>query len=451
MGVNILKVKSLFESRTKQSNGRSRFVMEMRQNLGLCDEKGNDHKDAAGNATIGKRTVTPEQFSVRELAEAILGPAWSIFFDDSKRHILSRMNQARAIMESAGDKTALLESTGYGLDPTAFLNINTFTALVGGLVEVKILESFKNPDFISDQIAPAEPTKLNGQKIIGIQSLGDFARKRLPGNPTTRAQFGERWVTTPETRENALAVDVLKETVFFDLTGDILRMANDVGEALGYRKELEVLSLFIGGTNNFNYNGQAYNTYQTSKTLGYTNDFSNPMVDWTSLQTARLQFMRTEDPHTGKRILINPDTIVVNPAKIATAEMIVSATQMERRTGAGASPAQTTSNPLNVAQGADNPYRGQFKVLSSPLLEQMCLETAANGGLALAQNVADEYWWMLQGNKAFKYMQNYPMQVLQAAPQQYEMMDKGIVASYFASERGIPAVISPWHIIRNKN
>lgn len=453
MSVNILKVKSLFESRANQSGGRTRFVEEIRHQLGLSDKNGSDYRDIAGNRKIGNRSLRAEDFSVRELAESLLGDSFRVMFDDSQKGTLARMTAARSLVEAGhpNDRKALLESTGFALDPTAFLNINTFTALVGGLIEVKILEAFQNPDLIADKLAPAEPTKLNGQKMIGIQSIGDAARKRAPNETHPRVQFGERWIETPETRENALAMDVSKESVFFDLTGDILNTASKIGEAIAYRKELEVLSLIIGGTNNFKYNGTAYNTYQTSKTLGYLNDISNPLLDWTSLQTDVLQFMRTEDPHTNKRILIRPNTILVNPAKLATANLILGATSIERRTGAGSSPAQTTSNPLNVALGAANPFGGQFQVLTSPLLEQMCLASAAEGGLALNQATTDEYWWMMESGKSFKYMQNYPLSVTQAAPNQYEMLDRGIVASYFANERGIPAVISPWHVLRNKN
>lgn len=445
MGVNILKMRALYESRCRESGGRQRFVTEMRQGLGLSNAQGSDYKDNANNKRLGDRTWKPEDFSLRELAEGLLGSAWRIMFDDSQRGTLAKMTAARSLVEQGA---GLMESTGFGLDPTAFLNINTFTSVVGGLIEVKILESFQNPQLIADTLAPAEPTKLNGQKIIGLQSMGDLARKRLPGESHTRAQFGERWVQTPETRENALAVDVLKEAVFFDLTSDVLNMASSVGDALAYRKELEVIDSVIGVTNNFNYNGTAYNTYQTTKTLGYLNDISNPMTDWTSFQADVLQFMRVEDPHTGKRIMIQPNTILVLPAKIATANMILNATAIERRTGAGATTPQTTSNPLFAAQGAANPYGGQFQIVTSPLLEVRAL---AADGLNLAQNVADEYWWMMQSGKSFKYMQNYPLTISQAAPNQYEMLDKGIVASYFANERGIPAIVSPWHVLRNKN
>src|SRR5205807_607255 len=98
------------------------------------------------------------------------------------------------------------------------------------------------------------------------------------------------YVTTPATRENALAVDVNKEAVFYDLTGNVLQMAASVGEWLGYRKELDAIDCFIGvtsqstGLSAFNYGGTAYNTYSTSQIIGKStlvNQQSNPLLDWT--------------------------------------------------------------------------------------------------------------------------------------------------------------------------
>lgn len=445
--MNPMKIRALFESRSKESNGRLRFVSEMRQGLGLCDANGNEHKDLAGNRLLKDRRWLPEQLSLQELAEGIIGPSWrSLFAPDS--NALSKYLSARAVMESrfGGDPRALLENTGVPIDPTSFLNINAFSSVVGGLIEVKILEAFQNPALIADKLAPATPTKLNGQKIIGVNRIGDLAKERKPGEPHPRGQFNERWVQTPETAEFALAVEVTKEAVFFDLTGQILQNASLVGEEIAYRKELRVIDAFIGVTNTFNYNGSAYNTYVTSRTQGYLNDHSNPLNDWTAIQATMLLAQRQQDPQTGKRILVNPDTIVVNPAKVATAALILSATQTERRTGTG-SPAQTGSNPLNVSVSPGAPYTGLAQ-MTSPLIEQRC---TASDGLNLSQANADEYWWAFERGKFMQYMQNYPLSVSQAAPNTYEMLDRGIVAAYFANERGVPAIISPWHVVRNKN
>ncbi len=442
--LSMLKVQELYESRIAPGGGgRLRFVNEIRHGLGLCDEHGNDYRDRAGNRVLKEAKFRAEDFSLAELAEAVCGRQWKQIFDPAQGEFFAKATVARSLLEQSepGDRKALLENTGFGIDPSAFLNINAYTILTGGLIEVKILEAFQNPSFIGEKLMPSEATKLNGQKVIGINPLGDVSARRAPGEPHPRTQYGERWIQTPETRENALAIDILKEAVFFDLTGDILRNASALGEQLAFRKELEIIDTVIGVTNSFNWKGTAYNTYANN--LGYDNSLTgNDLQDWTNVQSAWLKFSRFTDPDTAKRILINPNTILVSPGKVATANLILNATMTQRRTGAGSSPAQTTSNPLNVSDTVSNPYSGMFNVITSPLLEQQLVAS----GLTLDQSTST--WFMLESGKSFKYMQNYPLQVQQASAQSYNMLDRGIIASYFAHERGIASVWSPWHTMK---
>jgi hypothetical protein len=448
MRINHLKVRDLYESKGRTAGGKIDFLNDISHGLGLTDRNGVPNKSSSGNSILKTPKIRPEQFSIQELAEAIIGPSWRQYFDPANSGAMAKHTISRSVVESRfpNQSRALFEATGVGIDPTAFSNINAFSAVVGGLIEVKILEAFQNPSLIADTLMPSEATKLNGQKIIGVNRLGDLGKRRQPGEPHQRAQFNERWIETPETRENALAVDILKETVFFDLTGDLLNVASSVGEELAYRKELECIDTFIGVTNSFKYNGTAYDTYRTSKTLGYLNDHVNIFADWQSVQATNMKFARMEDPATAKRLLITPNTILVNPAKVATANIILGANLTERRV-AIAGETQSNTNALSVSQTPGNPYSGQYTILSSPLVEMRCTDST---GLNLSQAYTDDYWWMFESGKTFKYMQNYPLTVMQAAPNQYEMIDKGIIASYFANERGIPSVWSPWHIVRNK-
>ena len=73
--MNPVKIRSLFESRSKQSNGRWRFLTEMKQGLGLCDANGNDHRDLAGNRILKERALRPESFSRRRRFHRSSGPS----------------------------------------------------------------------------------------------------------------------------------------------------------------------------------------------------------------------------------------------------------------------------------------------------------------------------------------------------------------------------------------
>jgi hypothetical protein len=457
--LNLLKTRQLYESYTGPSRthggGRVAFVNQFRHWLGLGDKAGNDYRDRAGNRVLKDVQLDTGEVDLQEAAVAIIGSHYKSFFDPSNPGSLAGVARHRQLVESQhpGDGRALLESVGVGVDVSSFANVNAWTAVTGGLIERRILEAFKNPQFIADDLMPVEPTKVKeGQKVIGAARLGDKGEERQPGQPHKRAGFGERWVTIPSTRERALAVDVHKETVFFDLTGQVLEHAGQVGEWLAYNKELEVIDAFIGVTNGssgrcaFNYKGTAYDTYTTSRTNGYLNDQTNDLLDWNAVEASWLLFQRMQDPETSTRILSMPDTVLVNPAKVATARLVIDPGEVERR-GAGTS-TQATAATLNITSGG-NPVKefGAKKILSSPLVEQRCTDTT---GLALSQADANKYWWHFQSGKVARYYQNWPLTIAQAPANSYEMLDRGIVASYFANERGTPAIVSPWHVVRNK-
>jgi hypothetical protein len=469
--LTITKTRALYESYVNDpqragGRGRHAFVTQVRHWLGLCDKHGNNHRDPAGNRRIREAKMQPNEFDIGELAASLIGAAYKDYFDPSNPGSMAGLARHRLLVEGAhpGDERALLEATGVGVDVSAFANINAWTGVVGGLIERKILEAFESPEFIADELMPAEPTKVKeGQKVIGVSRIGDKAEERQPGEPHRRAGVGERFVTLQGTRENALAIDVFKEAVFFDLTGQLLEHAAQVGEWLAYRKEIDCIDAFIGvttqsgGRYQFTYRNAVYNTYSTSAQaqannnnipIGYMNQQPNELIDWTNLESSWLLFVRTTDPETQTRVRVMPDTLLVNPGKLATAELIVGATNLERRTAVGAT--QATAGVLQVGQGAGNPA-GRFgtkKILYSPLVEQRCTDAT---GLNLNQANATKYWWHFQRGKAFKYMQNWPLNVAQAPSNSYDMLDRGIVASYFANERGMPSVWSPWHVVLNTN
>src|SRR5207245_1681845 len=121
--------------------------------------------------------------------------------------------------------------------------------------------------------------------------------ERNPGMPTKRVQFGERWIEQPRTVEKALACEVLQETVFLDLTGQVTQEANDLGTWLRYNDELRRIDAFIGVTNTYKYKGTSYNTYLAAST--WDNDFSNELVTEGDVEEVLVKFRDMKDPETG--------------------------------------------------------------------------------------------------------------------------------------------------------
>jgi len=373
-----------------------------------------DHK--SGRKTIAPNSHKPELYSLPILAEAIGG-----------RDFLESFNP------KGGDMIHLLEA-GPGVDPTAFLNINTFSATVGGLIEAKILDPFENNAFIGDELFETIPTSKNGEKMIGTHGFGatDGDGTRDPGMPHGRAQFGERWVSTPALTEKALACEVTQEAVFYDLTNEVLQQANGVGEILAYGREKTMLDLFCGGTNSYNYGGTAYDTYQTA--TPWINTHTNPLQDYSDIDNAIALFEDMTDPETSREIVVLPDTIVHMPRNASLWHRTLNST--ETREVSNTSTTTLSTPPPSVSSS--------YKLLSSTILRNRIIAS-----LGESKADAQEYWFIGQPTKCFKWMEAWPVRVTPASPNEFVMLDRGLVAAYFANYRGVGAVVEPRYMVRN--
>jgi hypothetical protein len=272
-----------------------------------------------------------------------------------------------------------------------------------------------------------------------VGGVGDAAEERLPGMPTKRVQFGEKYMTQPRTVENSLAVEVLQETVYLDDTGGVTTEANNLGMWLGYRKELRCIDEFIGVTNTYNFRGTAYNTYLTSGV--YVNDITaNAITHYTAFKTAELKFRDMTDPNTGTRVLITPNTILVNRGKLLDTQALMGAlaTQIRDNVGAG-----------QLISVMPNPIASRsYNIIESPLVYE---RMTAAAGLAYSASDADGSFFLFEaGPRTAEYAQNWPLRVQQAAPGQLDMIDRGVVLYVKADERGIPWMLEPRRIVRSK-
>jgi hypothetical protein len=112
-------------------------------------------------------------------------------------------------------------------------------------------------------------------------------------------------------------------------------------------------------------------------------------------------------------------------------------------------------NPQQI-QSFDQPYKGAFQIIQSPLIFQRLTDVGITtpgyyvAGMGLNRTTAGKYWWMAEKGKALKYMQNWPLRVQQATPGQVDMIDRGVVLFVKADERGIPMWYEPRRAVRCK-
>ncbi len=351
--------------------------------------------------------LKPEDFSIRDLAEAVVpgGSEWVRMLDP-------RSSGSVSVLE-AGD----------GVDVTALLNIT------GQVVYSKIMEAYNQEAFVVSKLVETIPTRLDGEKIPGIARVADTVDEVGPGMPYPHLGFGEDYIETPSTTKRGFIVPVTKEAIFFDRTHLILSRAAEVGEVLGLNKEKRLLDLVIGAVNNYNWKGTSYDTYQTSG--AWINSLaSNELVDWTNVDAAEQLLADILDPNTGEPVLVRGTTVLVMPAYRHAAHRVFDAVQI-----------QFTATDAETATVAPNPLTG-YRVQDSRLAYRRIMAS----GVSAAD--AKKWWFLGDFRRAFAYMENWPITVTQAPLGSEAEFNNDVVLRFKASERGAAAVLNPRYVVK---
>ena len=398
--------------------GPAGFVKMLHTMVGLTEDI-----DGRKRVDVANRKMSPQSMPLSEIAYAILGE-----------------DAAEQMKQPSGTdyRSLLQEDATNAVMPSMFNNISAWNVAAAGLLEVMVLEAYQRHSFIGGSLARTIPTRLRQQKMIGHSIIGDVAENMKPGQRHPRAQFGERYVTTPETQKRGLGIDVTREAVFFDQTnGGVTQMAESVGAELGLRKERLIIDQFLGVTNGYTYGGTSYNTYQAS--TPWINTQANPLADWQDVDDALQLFAGMTDQEKGEPIIINARDVLVMPANEMNARYVFSYDKIER----------STQSATEIGHGP-NPLRSMgFNLLPSSVLVYNRL-TAADGGNIAAAN-AKEYWFLGDFQGAFAYLENWAVNTARVAANDYTMADQDLILSLFVNEMGIPATVEPRKVVRNTN
>ncbi|MGA2031674.1 MAG: hypothetical protein ABSG68_05420 [Thermoguttaceae bacterium] len=349
-----------------------------------------------------------EDFSLRELGEATVGPQW-----------------VKQMDPRSGGGVRLLEA-GDGVDVTAFSNI------IGQIVYSKMLEAYTQEAFVVSKLVQSVPTRFDGEKIPGIGRIADDVAEVRPGMPFPSVGLGEDYIETPSTTKRGFIVPVTREAIFFDRTHLILQRASEVGEILGLNKEKRLLDLVIGVTNNYKWKGAAYNTfYAGAPGDPWTNELANELEEWTDVDAAEQLFADILDPNTGEPVLVQAATVLVTPAYHHAANRVFQATEVWYR---------STDDPTMTT--APNPL-GRYQVAESRLMYRRIVAAGQ------PEAAAKKWWFIGDFKKAFAYMENWPITVTQSPLGSDADFNQDIVVRFKASERGAAAVINPRYIVKS--
>lgn len=347
-------------------------------------------------------------FSFREIAEAFMGPDWVRGLDPHR----------------APDGLVRVQEDA--VDSTAFANIS------GQLMYSAVLEGYREADQgLFDQLCTTIPTRLSGEKIPGIGSITDEEYEVPEGMPFPETQIGEDYQETPATTKRGEIISLTKEAIFFDRTGILLRQAGRIGERQATGRLKRLIKVIVGAVNNYKWRGTSYNTYLTSGSW-INKIVSHTIADWTDFEDLEILWEEMTEPDTGNPIVLGASKQVLCTLGLShTIRQILNATEVRDKTNSGN---RDTLKP-NTLQGWQPP------IVSSFLYQLLKSELSFSSAEARGTMIAGEF------KKAFAYMENWPITVIQAPPNSPAEFERDIVQRWRCSERGVAAVWNPRYVI----
>lgn len=362
---------------------------------------------------IESKQIGVNELSIRQLFEEFVPDGRELVDSYNPRH-------------GGGDGTELLETA-------AVVASSAFAKITGQITYSATMEAFAEETKVFSPAVRTIPTQFSGERIAGITRIGDQALTVDEGHPYPVAGVAQDYIDTPQTTKKGMIVPITKEALFFDRTYLVQQRCAEVGGQLGINKEKRIIDAVIDEnvtTHRYKWRDTVIATYgDNSGTHTWDNlQASNALVDWTDIENAWLLFAAMLDPNTGEPITIDAKHLIVTPQLAWTARRIVNATEITVTTPGYA----TTGNPTGTK--AANPVPSLSILSSNQLAARMATDTS---------------WFVGDLSKAFAYMENWPITVVQAPANSEAEFTSDIVMRFKASERGAAATMEPRCMVKS--
>jgi hypothetical protein len=323
--------------------------------------------------TDEKHPLLPEQVSIRNLWEQLVGPT----------------GQTLALVAKAN-------RVGFVNILEAPVNTTAFDVITGQLIAKKVIAGYQYPPAIGDRLVTNYPSNRKTETIAGFTSVDGPEEVQEGQDYPESAGLGEKYVTT-ETKKKGRIISITEEMVLFDQTNQILQRARGIGIKCRLDKEKTILKAVMGIDQCYRPSGTATNLY----TSAWEFLAANALADWTDIDNAEQQHANNVVDETGDVVLMVPRQQLVMPALKRTAMRISNATEV-RQTQKGATDATFYET------AGSNPVAGDYEILSSPIMVQL----ASAAGWAAGDQTGR--WWLGDFPMQFFWQEIWPISVVKA-------------------------------------
>ena len=345
------------------------------------------------------------------------------------------------------------------------VDYSAFAGITGQLMVTLVLEPFQKEEYIASRLVPTYPSPLEQERWIGIgrpKDPGGDITLLLEQEPVKYVGLAEEYVQTPLTRKRGLAMGLTKEALFFDRTGVLTERAKQVGDLLALQKEKEILGVMIGGTKNpvyfqekraedsalmtldlFQRASAASGAYQlsythASRSYPWINEIpDNPLTDYTSVEVGDQYFTSTVDPNTGEPVVVGKPFIFAPHTKRMKIMHMIEAERIWLMSASGLS---TTGGIATIGPNVINKIGLTIdQVVTSRQLQAQLV--AQFSGVTAAE--AQEVWFYGDPAQAFRWVENWPITVVQAPVNSEAEFSQDIILRWKATLRGRAVVKEP--------
>lgn len=336
---------------------------------------------------LNERKVRPEDFSVRELWEAVGRPGFGVM---------------RTVFEAYGAEVPLQEEA---------INSTVFDVITGELISRKVIEGYDAYPAVGDELVTTVPSKRRLERFPGLGAIDMPVEVKEAEEYPELGGLDEKYVTG-EASKKGLVISISEELITEDQSGLVFLRARQIGERIRRDREKTILN----GVQDVS--GNVYRPSGTATALysaGNNNVKSiNALEDWTDLDAAYSQFINMRD-EAGEPLYVEPTVLLVPVALRGTGNRIVNATEYD--TG-------------NMKVG--NSY-SHLKALASPYLDAQSAST----------------WYVGDFKRQFIWQEVWPVQVLRARQDAGEAFERDIVARFKARYLGGIAALDYRYVIKN--
>lgn len=312
--------------------------------------------------------------------------------------------------------------------------LSAFTNITGKIVIDGAIEEFQRTTNITDRLFETVRETDDGGRWAGLTDIADDVMEVPEGHEYPNTDFSEKYEDTPYSVKRGLKIGLTREMVHFDKTGLLENRARQVGERAGLNKETRCLRTFLGIYNPWKPMGVETATYGS---VSARNNLltGQELVDWTQIEAALLRFSDYKDDN-GEPIEVMPTQIFVMPAKMMTANRILTATEIREVTDTNTT--TLSANPLSSMNLELISSIRAYQLLQSTTVDPFT-GTTYNG---IAADAAQKVWFIGDFRRVFKYREIFPLSVDSVGAEHPAYFDRDILAQFKVGERGTPFVTS---------